>query len=346
MRKVMILGLVALTLVLALGACVAPATPATSAEPTAVEAASAPTATVEPTPTMETAGTADVTPTAELTATIEAAQTVTPTVGVTTTTATTTGEVPNAQTDPVAALLYAGSAQALQSGEFTYDMSMTMEPADDAAEKALGSAADMLKAFEMKVSGTGAMQAGDAQGQNNKMRMSLNLSAAGRASKVEVVVIGNTVWTRTGSGAWQRAQARPGQSQLPGGMDPNEMLSAFKDATDVQWVEDTTLNGEAVSHIRFTVDPSKFDMSSLTGNLGQNASREDVQKLLDNTTIAADVWLTKDNLELRQQQMHITMLVPAPEGVGNADTRIRMIMDATMQMQNINQPVTIEAPAQ
>jgi len=235
----------------------------------------------------------------------------------------------------------------MKSAEFQYDMVMTMEPADEAAEEALGPAAGALAGFTMTATGTGAMEILGAAAMKNKMRMQLDMEAAGEQIRMEMVMIEDTVWVRTGEDAeWQMAEADQAGVALPGGMDPNDMLEAFTDATEVEWIEDTELNGESVSHLRFTVDPAKFDMSALTSTLGEDASAEDIAALLKDMTIDVEVWLTTGDLQLRQQRMLIGMIMSMGEELDNPDARIRMNMDATMRLMNVNEPVTIEPPTE
>jgi len=99
-------------------------------------------------------------------------------------------------------------------------------------------------------------------------------------------------------------------------------------------------------YLRFTVDPVKFDMSALTSTLGEDASAEDIEALLKDMTIDAEVWLTTGDLQLRQQRMLIGMIMSMGEELENPDARIRMNMDATMRLMNVNEPVTIEPPVE
>lgn len=336
MRKFNSVWLLGLVLVLALGACTPP--PAPAAPTLAPEPTTAPT-TVAAEPTAE--------PTAEATATSEATATTEPTAAATETTESATGEVPDPKADPMAALLYASSAQAMKTAEFEYEMRMTMEAADDAAAEALGAALDVLKSFAMTATGSGALEIVDPEGTQNKMRMQLDMKAAGQQMQVEMIMVGDTVWTRAGEdGEWQQSDVEKDQSTVPGGMDPNKMLQSFKDATDAEWIEDTELDGTPVSHLRFTMDPTKFDMSSLTATLGENASAEEIAKMMQDMTIDADVWLTTDELQLRQERMLIGLVMSMADQVDNPDARIRINMDTTMRMLSVNEPVTIEPPTE
>ncbi len=327
MKKPTLNAVIGLFLIVAVGACTppAPAAPTVAVEPTV-----AATATTAPTATEEPIATAEPTSTAEPTATEEPA-----------------AGIPDVQSDPLGALLYASSGDAMQTAEFEYDMVMTMEPADEAAEEALGPAVGVLSGFTMTATGTGAMEIVDATALKNKMRMQLDMEAAGEQIAFEMIMIEDTVWVRMGEdGEWEMTEADQAETAMPGGMDPNDMMKAFTDATEVEWVEDTELDGEAVSRLRFTVDPAKFDLGSLTGTLGEDASAEEVEAMLKDMTIDAEVWLTTDELQLRQQRMVIGMIMSLGEELENADARVRMNMDATMRLMNVNEPVTIEPPTE
>ena len=173
------------------------------------------------------------------------------------------------QSDPLGALLYASSGDAMKSAEFQYDMVMTMEPADEAAEEALGPAAGALAGFTMTATGTGAMEIVDAAAMKNKMRMQLDMEAAGEQIQMEMVMIEDTVWcapVRMRNGRWQGGS---GWGGAPGGMDERHVGGLYRRHRS-QWIEDAELNGESVSHLHFTVDPAKFDMSALTSTLGED----------------------------------------------------------------------------
>lgn len=327
MKKHALNVVIGLVLIAVVAACTppAPAAPTVAVEPTvAATATTAATATEAPTATAEPTATTEPTATAE------------PSSG-----------IPDVQSDPMGALLYASSGDAMKTAEFEYDMTMTMEPADEAAEEALGPAVEILSGFTMTATGTGAMEVVDATGLNNKMRMQLDMEAAGEQIAFEMIMIEDTVWVRMGEdGEWEKAEADQAQSVIPGGMDPNDMMKAFTDATQVEWIEDTELDGEAVSRLRFTVDPAKFDLGSLAGTLGEDASAEEVEAMLKDMTIDAEVWLTADELQLRQQRMLIGMIMSLGKELENPDARVRMNMDATMRLMNVNEPVTIEPPTE
>jgi hypothetical protein len=328
MKKHKLNVVIGLFLIVAVGACTPPAP---SAPTLAVEPTTAATATIAAIATEEPTATAEPTVTEEPTATAEPAA----------------SSIPDVKSDPLGALLYATSGDAMQTAEFEYDMVMTMEPADEAAEEALGPAVDVLSGFTMTASGTGAMEIVDATALKNKMRMELDMEAAGEQIAFEMIMIEDTVWVRMGEdGEWEMAEADQAQPAIPGGMDPNDMMEAFADATDVEWVEDTELDGEAVSRLRFTVDPAKFDLGSLTRTLGEDATAEEVEALLKDMTIDAEVWLTTDELQLRQQRMVIGMIMSLGDEMDNPDARVRMNMNATMRLMNVNEPVTIEPPTE
>ncbi|MCU0508709.1 MAG: hypothetical protein MUC34_09940 [Anaerolineae bacterium] len=300
-----------LLIVAALGAC-APLPPATTEAPTV-------------------AATAVVT--AEPTATEAPAATPTP-------------ALPDPKTDPQAALLYSSAGEMFKTAEFTYDMTMTMAPADDASKDALGDEAAEIENFKMNLAGTGAMDMTDPE--NVKMRMDMDMSAAGQDISIEMVMIGKTAWIKMpGQDEWTKAEGDQALSTLPTGITPDQMLEDFENAVDVEWIEDTTLNGEEVSHLRFTMDPSKMDLEALTGDamLGQEMTPEQLQELMKDMKPVVDVWLSKATLQPRGQKMQLDWVMGLPEdaNMGDAKLRITMLMDA--EYSKVNEPVTIEAPA-
>lgn len=260
--------------------------------------------------------------------------------------ATPTPAIPDPQTDPQAALLYTSGAQLFKTAEFTYTMTMTMAPADDASKKAaLGDQAAELEDFQMTMEGSGAMDMTDTE--NVKMRMDMDLDAAGQQMSIQMVMLDKTAWVKmSGQDEWTKVEGDEALSSLPTGVTPDQMVKDFENAVDVEWIEDTTLNGEAVSHLRFTMDPAKMDLASLTGSVtqGQDLTAEQLQEMMKDMKPVVDVWLSKADLQPRGQKMQLDWVMSLPEeaNVGDAKLRINMLMDA--QYSNVNEPVTIEAP--
>jgi hypothetical protein len=262
--------------------------------------------------------------------------------------ATPTPAIPDPKTDPVGALMYAGEGKLFKTAEFTYTMSMTMNPADDASAKALGDQAAALAGAKMDITGSGAMEVTDAAAGEANMRMDMDMSAAGQQFKLQMVKIGETAWVKmTGQDQWTKVEADQADGALPAGVSPDQMLKDFKNAIDAQLIEDVTRNGEELSHLRFTLDPSQMNLDTLMGSVtqGQELTQAELDELTKDMKPVVDVWLTKSGLELRAEQMTVdwTMGLPADVNVGDAKLRFALTMD--MQFANVNEPVTIEAPA-
>ena len=183
--------------------------------------------------------------------------------------------------------------------------------------------------------------------ENIKMRMDMDMNASGQQVSIQVVMIGKTAWVKMpGQDTWTKAEGDQALSSLPAGVTPEQMMDDFKDAVDVEWVEDTTLNGEEVSHLRFTMDPSKMDLESLTSSLtqGQELSSEELQAMIKDMKPVVDVWLSKANLQIRGQKTNLDWVMALPAEANAGDAKIRFVMSMDAQYSKVNEPVTIEAP--
>ncbi len=116
----------------------------------------------------------------------------------------------------------------------------------------------------------------------------------------------------------------------------------------MQWIEDVTRDGEALSHLRFMIDPSKMNLSDLlAGNLGagQSLSPEELQAMVKDMKPVVDVWLTKSGLELREQRMTLDWVMALPKEANVGDAKLRITMNMNAGYFNVNKPLAIEAPA-
>lgn len=261
---------------------------------------------------------------------------------------TPTPAIPDPKTDPGGALVYASGANLFKTAEFTYTMGMTMEPADEASRQALGAQADQLKNFLMEAKGSGALEVTGPEAMKSRVRMDMNINAAGQDMQIQMIVIDETAWVKlAGQDTWQKVEGEQATSVAPG-MDPEQMLEDFKNAADVEWVEDVTQDGEQLSHLRFTMDPSKTDLSGLTSSITSSAdlSAEELQAMFQNMQPVVDVWLAKPTLELRGEKMQLEWVMPLPEIANAGDAKLRMAMMIDMQFTNVNEPVSIEPPAE
>ncbi len=259
--------------------------------------------------------------------------------------------MPDAKADPKAALVYSASAKGLRSATFTYEMNMTMAPADDASTKALGPVASVLSNLAIKASGTGAMQVVDAATGRANLRMDISTEAMGQKILVQTLTVSGTTWTRVGTdGAWQKADIKQAgtTANAQTGVDPSNMFLAFDGATEVKWLDDNPLNGKPVRHLSFSIDPAKLNLAAVIQK-SQNgkATPEEIQATMENMTIDAEAWLGAEDLLPHQEKLSIgwVMVMPLPGQAGiNADLKVGM--DTLMVFDKLNEPVEIKAPAE
>lgn len=259
-----------------------------------------------------------------------------------------TAVMPDPKTDPVAALSYAGNSQLFKTAEFTYTMTMNMAPADDASAKALGAQADQLKGYMFQANGSGALEVTDPSSLKSKMRMDMEMQAGGQGMAFEMVLIDQTAWIKMkGDTSWKKLQAEQAKSVMPG-MSPEQLLENFKDAAGVKWVEDVTVDGEQLSHLQFTVDPSKLDLGALSsvGAGSNNITPEQLQSMMKDMKPVVDVWLSKPGLQMRGEKMQLEFNVPLPAEANAGDAKIKLSIVMDMKFSKVNEPVTIEAPAE
>jgi hypothetical protein len=250
----------------------------------------------------------------------------------------------------MAALLYSSSTGTFRSATFTYEMTMTMKAADEASAQALGKTAQFLETFTMSATGDGAMQVVDAKAGKANMRMDFDMNVMGQKITIQMVMVDNILWIRTGDEKiWQKTvitSTEQAASVMPGGMDPTSMLESFQNATNVQWVEDTTLKGEPVRHLRFAVDPKKLNLDSVLESMSkEEASSEDLKMIMEGMKVDADVWLRAKDLAVRQEKMVISVVVPAPKALDVPDAKLRMDIGMVMFFDKLNEPVEITSPA-
>jgi hypothetical protein len=249
--------------------------------------------------------------------------------------------LPDPKTDPQAALNYASERDLVQSMGFTMSMSMTLQPADEEAAGALGGVvAAALQAANMTGSGSGAVQVTDsATGQGN-MQMTMDISAAGQEMTVETIVLGDQAWTRIGDSKWTETDVESAQSSVPG-MELPGMEGMFEDAVDVEYIGEEVRDDQSLHHLRFTLDPATADLGSILGTTG--VPGQEMDQLLQDAGISADVWLGADDLIPRYYDMAMDFVLPGL-ALGVGDASLRMAMNIAMVFTDINEPVTIEAP--
>lgn len=265
----------------------------------------------------------------------------------TTPAATPTPAIPDPKTDPAAALLHAGRADLFKTGEFTYTMTMTMAPADEASRAALGDQAAELESATVDMQGSGAMDMTDPD--NARLRMEMVMDIGGEQVDVSVIAIGPTAWIKApGQDEWMKLEGDQAASIAPSGLSPEQMIEYFENAVDVEWIEDVSRDGQELSHLRFTVDPSQMDLKDLlTGNpVSESLSTEDLEAMVKDMKPVVDVWLTRSALELREQQFTVDWVMGLPEEANTNDAKLRIVMTMRARYSNVNEPVTIEAPAE
>ncbi len=259
---------------------------------------------------------------------------------------------PDPKKDPMGALLWASGEDRWRSATFAYTMNMKIVAADEASEKALADAAEALESLSaagLTMTGEGALEVVDAAAGKANMRMSMNMESMGQSFGGDVIMIGNTVYARTGdSGPWQKSSSEEMDQALPGG-DPTQMLEAFKNATDIEYVDVEELDGRSAHHLVVTIDPSTMNVDSLAQLAGStvDASPEQLATIRENVTVTMDVWLAVDDLLLLQDAMTLSVVQPVPSSAElKEDASMRFAIYMTMKFDNINEPVTIEAPSE
>jgi hypothetical protein len=222
-----------------------------------------------------------------------------------------------------------------------------MAPADDASAKALGAEADQLKGYMFEANGSGALEVTDPNSLKSKMRMDMEMKAGGQGMAFEMVLIDQTAWVKMkGDTNWKKIQAEQAKSVMPG-MSPEQLLENFRDAGDVKWVEDVSVDGEQLSHLQFTVDASKLDLGALSSaGAGSNITPEQLKAMMKDMKPVVDVWLTTPGLEMRGEKMQLDFNVPLPAEANAVDAKIKLSIVMDMKFSKVNEPVTIEAPAE
>jgi hypothetical protein len=173
------------------------------------------------------------------------------------------------------------------------------------------------------------------------MQMTMDINAAGQEMAVETIVLGDKAWTRVGDGKWTTTDVESAQNSVPGGMDLPGMEGMFEDAVDVAYLGEEVRDGQSLHHLRFTLDPATADLGAILGTTG--VPGEEMDQLLQDAGISADVWLGADDLIPRYYDMAMNFTLPGL-ALGVGDGSLRMAMNIAMAFSDINEPVTIEAP--
>ena len=245
--------------------------------------------------------------------------------------------------------MYSASANGMQSATFSYDMNMTMTPADDASTQALGAAAGLLSNLGIKASGTGVMQVIDPTKNLANVKMDINTEAMGQKIVVQTITISGTTWTRLGAdGTWTKADASTAVTTAKSetNVDPGNMFMAFDSATNVKWLDDNPLNGQPTHHLSFQIDPAKLNLAGMIqGSQNGKATPDQIKAIMNDMTLKGEAWLGADDLLPRQEKVTMGWVMPLPGGTGT-NANLKVGMDTTMVFDKINQPVDIKPPAQ
>jgi len=251
---------------------------------------------------------------------------------------TSTSTVPNAKADPTAAVMYSTDPSRFRRAEFTYKMGFGVKAADDVSAQALGPMLDQIASALSRMSGEGAMEVIDARTGKVNIRMKINMDAM----EVETVIVDGVSWVRTGPDKpWQKSELI---SLTTGAMDPASALAMIKNASKVEWVEETELNGERVHHLRYMIDPSKGNFGKLLTAGTDTMPKEKLDAIFATMTVDAELWLRAGDLQIRQQRVRVTMPMPLPEEDRLKDVKLMMDIDMLMSYTKVNEPVLIEAP--
>jgi hypothetical protein len=192
----------------------------------------------------------------------------------------------------------------------------------------------------MTGSGSGFVEVTDSSAGLANMQMVMDMSAAGQQMTVETIVLGDKAWTRIGDGEWTETDVESAQSAVPG-LELPGMEGMFEDAVDVVYVGEEMRDGQSLHHLRFTLDPATADLGSILGTTG--VPGEEMEQLLQDAGISADVWLGADDLIPRSYDMTMNFILPGL-ALGVGDGSLRMVMNTAMAFSAINEPMTIEAP--
>ena len=198
----------------------------------------------------------------------------------------------------------------MKSATFTYDMGITMKPADDASAKALGATADQLSQASQKMTGEGAFEIIDAKKNLANSSMTIKGTSGGQATEAKVVVIGKDSWVCVSGTECLKVASQAAEA----GSDPAQLLKLLQGAAKVTWVDSKPLKGEAVHHLRYTLDKKSADA------LIPAATRKLWQQVFGSVEMAGtiDVWLTAKELQVRQvaENIGVVMGLPTPERQG------------------------------
>jgi len=234
--------------------------------------------------------------------------------------------------DPVEALKEINkTGQTLTSAHFAMDVVMDMD------------AEGLNVKLEMDAEGDVEMKGPTPADANMSMKM--DMSMLGQEIKMELVALNGEFWMREGEGSWQKVPAE--QANLTGGLggDPAAALRYLENAENVKKLGDEKVDDVDCYRFSFTMDADALGTPEMLGQLTGTGvmTAEQAQKMLETAVVEGVVWVGKTDLYPRRQTMGMTFDISGLPGLG--DVTVKYDMQIDIKFSQINQPVTITAPA-
>ncbi len=223
------------------------------------------------------------------------------------------GAMPDPRTDPVGALRYTDFPASLGSVGFTSTFLLTADP-----QKNWGYGMETARSF-------GTLKVVDYAAGEIDMELHINFTVFGSGADLHVIRLGDRAWVRWYGMQWSGMPAADLTSDdleymIWGGWHPINALEPFGSATEVEWVEDSLLDGEPAHHLRVVFDPEKMQHLPATAKaryeyywvplLHEAGGMYGVPASVD---VRADVWLAAENLAIRQIDMLIQIVTQEDE---------------------------------
>ena len=257
--------------------------------------------------------------------------------------------VPDPKADPLAALRYSILPQILQTAVFTLTVAQTLGPVDASpasvtvkplptAETAADVKISTADLFNFTTLSWGTVRLVDSTALEATQQWQAGTKLV---LPLDVVVAGDFRWLRFPSSPWSKegplggvdADTQPlfGTLMLP---EIRALLAALGEATTAEWVEDTSIDGESVHHLRFS--PRLDGLHPCLLSAGLLYTPEPLPCGKGTPGVEGEAWLSAENLTPRQLRLRVTQ-----EGIG---TETRLVINHTLQLRDINRPVEIEPP--
>jgi hypothetical protein len=255
--------------------------------------------------------------------------------------------MPDPRTDPAKALRYTDFPASLGSVGFTSTFRLTADP-----EKNWGYEIETARSF-------GTIEVVDYAAGTIDIELHVNFTVSGGGQDMHVIRFGDRAWARGYGGQWgerpvEELTSDDWERMLWGGWHPLNALEPFDSATEVEWVEDSPLDGEPAHHLRVVFDPEKMRHLAATAKaryeyywvplLHEAGGMYGVPASVD---VQADVWLAAEDLAVRQIDMLIQIVTQEDEsGAEKTDWAITRTVQFDAEAPNaIAEPVLDAASA-